>query len=277
MSERTELMVRRISAAPKYAGIHPDTIAHVVRQEAAHAANDADLERLARLRLHKVVAEYLLSARPARLLRGLDAAVADGPDAVRAWCRATLAGHFSTAERLPDLDEFYPALVELTGPPASIADLACALNPFTLPWLRDATDAPYTGYDFNRALVAATDAFAERVDPAARVSHGDVLVMPEPIVADVALLLKTYHCIEDRLSGAGLRLVADAAANRVVVSFPLRAMHGRAAVFTRPHIDALLRLADERGWAVRRGRLSTEEFVVICKDRGDEERGGTQH
>ncbi|GAA3275711.1 hypothetical protein GCM10020218_022860 [Dactylosporangium vinaceum] len=257
-------MVRRLSAAPKYSGIHPDTIAHVVHQEAAHAANDADLERLARLRLHKVVADYLLTARPGRLLRGLDAAVADGPDAVRAWCRTTLAGHFSTAERLPDLDEFYPAMFELTGPPADIADLACALNPFSLPWLRAATDAPYAGYDFNSALVAATGAFAAQTDPAAQVRQCDVLVTP--IEADVAILLKTYHCIEDRLAGAGLRLVAEVAARRVVVSFPLKAMHGRAAVFTRPHIDALLRLGDERGWAVRRGRLSTEEFVVLDKE-----------
>ncbi|MFB9448623.1 hypothetical protein Dvina_05370 [Dactylosporangium vinaceum] len=259
-----EPMVRRLSAAPKYSGIHPDTIAHVVHQEAAHAANDADLERLARLRLHKVVADYLLTARPGRLLRGLDAAVADGPDAVRAWCRTTLAGHFSTAERLPDLDEFYPAMFELTGPPADIADLACALNPFSLPWLRAATDAPYAGYDFNSALVAATGAFAAQTDPAAQVRQCDVLVTP--IEADVAILLKTYHCIEDRLAGAGLRLVAEVAARRVVVSFPLKAMHGRAAVFTRPHIDALLRLGDERGWAVRRGRLSTEEFVVLDKE-----------
>ncbi|MCO5999566.1 class I SAM-dependent methyltransferase [Actinoallomurus rhizosphaericola] len=259
-------MVRRLSAAAKYSAVHPDTIADVVRHEAEHAANDADLERRARLRLHKVVADYLLSARPARLLRGLDEAVADGPDAVRAWCRDVLTRHFSTAERLPDLDEFYPAIVSLTGPPASVADLACALNPFTLPWLRDVTDAPYVGYDFNRALVAATGAFAERVDRAAEVRHCDVLLSPEPIRADVALLLKTYHCVEDRLSGAGLRLVAEVAADRVVVSFPLRAMNGRAAVFTRPHIDALSRLADERGWAVRRARLSTEELVVIDKE-----------
>jgi 16S rRNA (guanine(1405)-N(7))-methyltransferase len=268
MTVRTDPMVRRLAAAPKYAAIHPDTIADVVRHEAVHAANDGDLERRARLRLHKVVAEHLLNARPGRLLRGLDEAVAGGPEAVRVWCRATLARHFSTAERLPDLDEFYPAIVGLTGPPASVADLACALNPFTLPWLRQVTDAPYVGYDFNRALVGAAGTFAGRVDAASQVRHCDVLVTPEPITADVALLLKTYHCVEDRLAGAGLRLVAEVAAHRVVVSFPLRAMNGRAAVFTRPHIDALSRLADERGWAVRRARLGTEEFVVLDKEPG---------
>nr|WP_281292172.1 hypothetical protein [Micromonospora olivasterospora] len=118
----------------------------------------------------------------------------------------------------------------------------------------------------------ATGAFAERIDHAAEVRHCDMLVTRDPITADGALLLKTYHCVEDRLSGAGLRLVAEVAANKVVVSFPLRVMNGRAAVFTRPHNDALSRLADERGWAVRRARLSTEEFVDV-----DKERGGTEH
>jgi hypothetical protein len=37
--------------------------------------------------------------------------------------------------RLPDLDRLYPAILELTGPADSIADLACALNPCTVPWL----------------------------------------------------------------------------------------------------------------------------------------------
>ena len=257
--------VDRLRAAPKYRQVHIDTIVDIVRREAAHATNDADLERRARLKLHKVIADYLLRGRQSRLLRGLDQAVADGSDALRAWCRGTLGRHFSTAERLPDLDHLYPAILDLTGPADSIADLACALNPFTVPWLRQASAATYTGYDLNQSYVDLGTGFLSAIDSVATVEHRDVLVRPSDIRADVALLLKTYHCMEDRRAGAALRLVSELATPNVVVSFPIRTMSGRVSPFTRAHIERLTELADERAWELRRTTLAEEELVVLVK------------
>ncbi|MEO7287760.1 MAG: hypothetical protein ABI140_12625, partial [Jatrophihabitantaceae bacterium] len=232
-----EPAVRALSAAPKYAGIHPDTIGDIVAGELPHATSAADLERRSRLRLHKVAADYLMSTRPSRLLRGLDEAVAAGPAELKQWCRTVLAGHFSTAERLPDLDEVYPAIIELAGDPASIADLACALNPFTLPWLREHSAASYTGYDLNANLVRPTQAFLASTQSDARVRHGDVLFDPGADRAELAMLLKTFHCLEDRRKGYGLRVVELAPASKVLVSFPIKAMSGRAAVFVPRMLD----------------------------------------
>jgi 16S rRNA (guanine(1405)-N(7))-methyltransferase len=261
----TRRTVERLRAAPKYRQIHLDTIADIVEREAAHGISDADLEHRARLKLHKVIADYLFIARPSRTLRGLDEAVAAGPEALRDWCRGVLARHFSTAERLPDLDRLYPAILGLTGPASSIADLACALNPFTVPWLRAVTPATYVGYDLNMRYVELGASFLELTDATSAVRHRDVLVRPEEIRADVALLLKTYHCIEDRRSGAALRLVEDLAAAQVVVSFPVRTMSGRLAPFTRRHLDRLTELAERRGWEQRRASLADEELVVLVK------------
>jgi 16S rRNA (guanine(1405)-N(7))-methyltransferase len=261
----TQRTVERLRAAPKYRQVHVDTIADIVEREVAHGISEADLERRARLKLHKVIADYLLIARPSRMLRGLDEAVAAGPEALRDWCRAVLARHFSTAERLGDLDRLYPAILDLTGPATSIADLACALNPFTVPWLRAATPATYVGYDLNLRYVQLGAAFLELTDPMSAVRHADVLVRPEEIQADVALLLKTYHCIEDRRSGAALTLVDNLATACVVVSFPVRTMSGRAAPFTRRHLERLAELARRRGWEQRRACLADEELIVLVK------------
>lgn len=267
MSEAvTRRTIERLRAAPKYRQIHADTIADIVEREVPHATSDADLERRARLKLHKVIAGYLVTARPSRMLRGLDEAAAAGPEALRDWCRGVLARHFSTAERLPDLDRLYPAILDLAGPVASIADLACALNPFTLPWLRAATPATYTGYDLNLSYVELGNTFLGRTDPAATAVHRDVLVRPEEIRADVALLLKTYHCIEGRRPGAALRLVEDLGPARVVISFPVRTMSGRPAPFTPVHLERLADLAARRGWEQRRASLPEEELVVLVKE-----------
>lgn len=250
----TETVVSRLRAAAKYRAVHPDTIAEVVAYEAGvlgPRASASQLEQRVRGRLHKVAALHLLTAKPAALRRSADP-------------REILAGHISTAERLPDLDAFYPLILSLVPPPATIADIACALNPFTLPWLRKVSPASYTGYDLNADFAALANDFLAAY-PGCSVRHLDVLTStPEP--ADVALLLKTYHCIEDRQRGAALSLVDRLPARQVVVSFPTRAMNGRPAVFARRHLAELAALAGSRGWACARATLPTEEFIVLDKE-----------
>jgi 16S rRNA (guanine(1405)-N(7))-methyltransferase len=266
--DAVETVVERLLSAPKYRHIHPTTIADIVQREAARSAGRVDLERRARQRLHRAVAHYLFTARSAALLRSLQQLPATEPALVKGWCRSALASHFSTAERLPDLDRFYPTVLELTGPVELVADVACAINPLTLPWLREVSQARYVGYDFNAAYVELGAAFLARTHPECSVLHRDVLLGPEAIVADVALLLKTYHSMEDRRAGAGLLLVEELAARQVVVSFPVRAMNGRTATFVRRHVAQLAALAERRGWGFGSARLPTEELVAIRKGGG---------
>jgi 16S rRNA (guanine(1405)-N(7))-methyltransferase len=261
-------VIDRLRAAPKYRSIHVDTIVDIVRQESAKATNKADLERRARLKLHKVVAGYLLTGRITHLLRGL-ADADEGDAARREFCRAVLGAHFSSAERLPDLDRFYPAVFSMVGPVGTVADLACALNTFSMPWLRDVTDAEYFGYDLNLAYVELGRAFLDSRYPRSSVIHRDVLVMPATITADVALLLKTYHTIEDRTPGAGLRLVAELGCPVVVVSFPLRTMNGRPAHFTWRLVAGITGLGARLGWQVSQVELPTELLVFVRKSGGN--------
>ncbi len=267
-SEVVLATAERLRAAPKYRQLHADTVLDIVRQESGYASSAKDLERRARLKLHKIMALYLVSVRPERLARGMDEALAGDEAELRAWCRTMLASHVSTAERLADLDVLYPTILELTGPVAAIADLACALNPFTLPWLRAATEASYAGYDINLGYVELASRFLSSYDVRSDVSHREILTQPAEIKADVALLLKTYHCIEDRQPGAALRLVQEVGARQVVVSFPVRTMSGRLAGFTPAHIATLTGLAERCGWGLRRASLRCEEFVVLVKEAG---------
>lgn len=255
----------RLLAAPKYRDVHPETIVDVVRRESTHGGDVARLEQLARSRLHKVAALHLFTARVGALRRELDRVDVDDPERLRSWCREVLARHFSTAERLADLDQFYPTMLSLVPPPRTIVDVACALNPFTIPWLRDVCDAGYVGYDFNTTFVDLGNAFFARSHSDCAVVHQDVITGAVPATVDLAILLKTFHCIEDRHHGAALSLVDRLAANHVVVSFPTKAMNGRAAVFTRRNIDDLIGLAERRGWRWSRAALTTEEFLAIAK------------
>lgn len=266
-AEATVTVTARLAAAAKYRDVHPDTIADVVAAESCGTTDPAELERRSRARLHKVAALHLLTGRLAALRRGMeraDLATMDEPE-LRAWCRQVLGAHVSTAERLPDLDRFYATLLGLVPPPDTVADVACALNPFTLPWLREHSDARYTGYDLNSGFVGLAGHFLASRYPDSRAEQRDVLTGPPLPDVDLALLLKTYHCIEDRRRGAALSLVDRLPAAAVAVSFPTRAMNGRTAVFARRHVADLTELADRRGWRVSRATLDTEDLLVIAK------------
>lgn len=258
--------VDRIARAPKYGAIHRDTIQRVVAEQVVHSRTSRDLERRARRVLHRATAQYLADTRPVDLVRRLarEAPVAD--DEVRSWCTEALRAHRSTAERIADLEAFYPAILDATcRDPRSIGDLACGLNPLTVPWLRSATSATYVAFDFNLDYVRLARAVVEGRYDGCEVHHAEVLAAPEAIRVDVALLLKTYHCIEARCRGAARRLVDAVGADYVVVSFPRRALNGRAVPFVDVHLADLTELAERRSWSLRRVVLPTEELVVVVK------------
>lgn len=262
-----EAVVRRVAAAPKYRAIHPDTVRSIVVGEAAAGGRPAEVEKRARLRLHKAAALYLATASAAELLGRLRAEAGEPGFDLRAWCRAAMARHVSTAERLDDLDDLYPTILGLLPEtPAALADVACAHNVLALPWLRDHTSSVrYVGYDFNADVVALGRELLARTDGPGDLVHADVVVTPDVVAEEVALLLKTYHCLEARAAGSGLALVEALRAPTVVVSLPTRGGGGRAYGFGGGHGARIEARAAERGWSITTARLDSEEIWAIAK------------
>jgi len=261
-------VVERVAAAPKYRAVHPDTIRSIVTGEARAGGRAAEIEKRARLRLHKAVALFLATASPAELLAQLRSAADEPGFDLRSWCRAAMARHVSTAERLDDLDDLYPTILGLVGPVAALADVACAYNVLALPWLRDHSDATYVGYDFNADVAALGREVLARAGGPGDLVHADVVVSPDVVTEEVALLLKTFHCLEARAAGSGLQLVEDLPAAVVVVSLPTRGGGGRAYGFGGGHGARIEARAAEQGWTITTARLLSEEIWAVRKRLG---------
>ena len=178
-------------------------------------------------------------------------------------CRETLACHASTAERLGCLDEVYRSLFLITGVPASIADLACGLHPFALPWMGLPPGVRYVACDIDRRIVGALGRLFECAQQLGVAECRDLLVSPPDCEVDVVLLLKTVPCLEQQEKGATLRLLRGMRARHVVLSFPAQSLGGREKGMRRHYHRMAEELAEALGVEMQRLDFETETFYVL--------------
>ena len=233
---------------------------------AAHGAALKTAVKATRARLHQVYAAYESPVDYPRAIRDLEAAYAEGEsESVRLTCRRLLALHASTRERLPILERFYDELWAHTGAPDVLLDLACGLNPLTVPWMGLRATAVYHGYDIDADRVA----FLQRVLPLAgleaRMHLQDVLCEPPAEAGAVALLLKSSACLERQRAGATPALLDTLRVRYAVVSFPVQSL-GQREKGMAAHYERTFRaqLAD-RAWPITRLRFESELVFIVDK------------
>jgi 16S rRNA (guanine(1405)-N(7))-methyltransferase len=260
-------VVEGVITSKKYARLHPDTIRRIAAREvAAHPrAGLKELVKATRRGLHQVSAAFEQEPDYEAAYRRLAAAYAGGSQAeIRAACRAALALHSSTRERLPILDEFYPRLWERTGVPASILDLGCGLNPLSLPWMDLPAGARYEAFDVDAPGIEFVNRYLSLagLEPLAR--WQDVLAEPPGAPAGVALLFKSGPSLERQEKGATGRLLDAIQARYVVVSYAVASLGGRDKGMVAHYRGRFLAMAREKGWAVEELLFPTEMVFIVA-------------
>src|SRR5262249_50410076 len=179
-------------------------------------------------KLHQVAGAYFPRQDYSGWLKALEqAATTRNPEAMKAACRAILAQHSSTRERLPILDEFYARALASLPPPRRVLDIACGLPPLPPPGM---PLAPNPGFVVT-AVYPDRGAFLETALPLlglrgmARVA--DVTVASPTEHADLVLLLKALPCLEQLDIASGARLLDAVHTDHLLVSFPVRSLSGR--------------------------------------------------
>lgn len=149
--------IQRILNSPKYRmlGIPPETVADLFAQEEGKHPNEKTLQKAVRQKLHNIMAVYLGDPDYNQAADALTTAWREGGmNALKLVCRQLLNAHASTRERLPQMDTFYNEIFALTGKPNVVLDLACALHPFGLPWMKLPAGCSYYAYDIHAPRIA---------------------------------------------------------------------------------------------------------------------------
>ena len=159
MPNNTELLatlIANIRGSAKYRDVCTEVISNIGVRELAKRRNLKEAIQATRNTLHQVSGAYLNSKEDySRWLAELQTAVqAQDNNAVRHVCTRIMSSHASTRERLPILDQFYATILAELPPVHSVVDIACGLNPLTLPWMSLASDATYYAYDISENMMS---------------------------------------------------------------------------------------------------------------------------
>ena len=264
-------LVAQVLASPKYRAISPDLVRRAGGIELAKATSMKDAIKATKNRLHQVAGAYLDAPRYDAWLAELRAASDDGAAVSRLALQRVMSRHASTRERLPILDQFYAQTLAGLGPLHSVLDLACGLNPLAIPWLPLAEGASYLACDIYTDLSAFLNAAFALPGPFARLhAHAetrDILTDLPDGDADLVLLLKAIPCLEQVDRDAGARLLAAISAPRLLISYPLRTLGGRAVGMERHYDESfhalLARVGGSSSWRVTRHTFATELAYLI--------------
>ena len=256
-------VLHAISESRRYRHLAPTLISRLAAEEIPKSKNPAEAEKRTKRRLHQIFGAYATPLPYDKLLTQLQSTRHD-PALFKQTCATILRQHASTAERLPDLENFYAPIFAITGHPTSILDLACGLNPLTLPWMNLPPTTTYQAADIDTEMTRFLNSFLHLTPIHGTAATNDLIAAPPQAQADIALLLKTLPCLQHQTRD--LHPILDQIqANWLIISFPTRSLGHRNKGMAATYRAFLQNLINPRPWKTHELLLPSELIFIIQK------------
>ncbi len=261
---QVDAIVNSIRESKKYKGLYRPTVERVVT-ECAKRFPVKLVEDGARKLLHQMWAAYWKTIPDySKTLQTLTTTLDEKFD-VKEILRSVLALQTSTRERLSDLDNFYKQIFAVTGIPNSILDIACGLNPLTLPWMPNAKAIKYLAIDIDEIEVQFLNRVLNTLDYTnADVFSGDVLI-DEYDPVDVVFMLKLLPPLEHQEKGISEKLIQKTKAKYLIVSFPVESLSGKNKGMADYYQNWFEQILNKLQYKYQIIQFSTELVFVIQK------------
>jgi 16S rRNA (guanine(1405)-N(7))-methyltransferase len=258
-------IITAVLSSKDYRFIAPELVQRLARQEAAKGRSEKETVKAVKNKLHQVGGAYQPGAMHYEAWLEELRQAAGRPAELRSVCRSIMQFHASTRERLPALEQFYPAVFAGLPPPRRVLDIACGLNPLALPWMDLPAETEYTAVDIYSDLINFLNGFFEIAGYRGHARLADVIESPPEIDVDLALVLKTIPCLEQIDRQAGKRLLEALTAQFLVVSFPARSLGGRSKGMVENYEAHFYELIQAKPWKARKIELASELVFVVEK------------
>lgn len=229
--------------------------------------NVSELKTNFRKSLHNVIAPYLENIdydQEIHFLQTNSLALSE-PEDLKAYCRKMMTKHASTRERIPHLEQFFDTIYEVIGSPKSVLDLACALDPLCLPWMKLDEEAVFKAYDINLPRVRYLQAFFALIHPNFKAIQQDILLHPPTEKADCAFFFKEAHRLEKRQPGSTRILLNEINAASIVLSLPAMDLKGHHSL-EKLHRSLVEKTLEGTNWQQEVRLVGNELLFFINKE-----------
>ena len=255
-------LVTAVTQSPKYAHISLNLVEQVGERELGARRSFKAAVKATKNKLHQVGGAYIEAKLdyPAMLVQLRQAA--DDPDAFRTVCRELMRRHASTRERLIILDELYATTLGNLEDIRGVQDLACGLNPLTLPWLPFSV-REYHAYDIYADMMAFVAEFMTIMGVNGRAQTCNIISQPPDEAADLILLFKTLPVLEQVEKGAASRLLDMLNGRYLLITFPAQSLGGRHKGMVQNYEAQFMGWVNGRGWQVQRFEFATELAFLV--------------
>lgn len=268
-SQVYQKLIDSVKDSKKYRALElpDDMLKDILDQNAEISRNVSELKSNFRKSLHNIIAPYLEMIDYDLEIKNIENAFSSQPSPaeINSYCLETMAKHASTRERIPYLGDFFSTIHEFIGSPKSILDLACALDPLCLPWMKLPEGVTFKAYDVNNARVKYLSKFFEFFFPFATAIQQDIFLNPPQEPADCAFFFKEAHRLEKRQSGATSILLENLQAETIIVSLPALDLKGHHSLESY-HRALINKAIAEKAWQLESARVGNELLFFIRKE-----------
>lgn len=238
----------------------------LINNEATKNRSKTDVNLAFRKKLHNIVAPYLENIDYEEEIQLLSrfAKSSPNPDSIKQWAISVMQKHDSTRERIPFLHDFYTIIYKHIGEVKSILDLACGLNPLSIPWFPNAQKIDYRVFDIHKPRINFLKEFFNLFYQNAKAFHQDILVQTPGESVDCVFFFKEAHRFDKRRKDSNQLFFERLNSTIIVVSLPavdLSGHHSLEKLHTKLILDSI------RGypWKLTRDQVGQELLFFIYK------------
>jgi 16S rRNA (guanine(1405)-N(7))-methyltransferase len=260
-------IIERLFRTRKYRGLNIpiETAMDLVVKNAEGLTRERDLEDVVREKMHNLIAPYLDTLDYPKTMSKLDHLLrTSDSQEIKELCLEVLSSHSSTKERIPIMEGFYATLFRHTGIPETILDLACGLNPFSIPWMKLPNETKFYSYDIHEPRIHLINAFLSKIGMQPLAIKQDILINPPKIEADVAFFFKEAHRFEQRQHGCNRDFWKSIHAKHLLVSLPTRNLTGRHSMIDQQR-HLVERTTQGLPWTITEFVFDNE--IVFCIEK----------
>ena len=267
-------LAEEIAETKKAKHMDAGLIRQVLSRELRNAKNRKEVVKNVKSKLYQVSGAFRNDNMDyASLKEKLEPVTPDMPlEELKPICLEILHTHASTRERMGILDELYGEIFRDLPQPRRICDLACGLNPLTIPWMPLEPGFRYEAYDLFSDMSDLINCFFEKRGIDGTAAQANLLYGLPGGPYDLVFLMKTIPCLEqiDKFGGRHLLNQMSYAARYAAVTFPGASLSGKEKGMPRNYEVHFMNIVDQDAWEIRKVRFPTE-LVFILKSKVFEE------